>query len=44
MMMSMMMMMLMMAMIINCESQMEGWRMIDRFSGFRFEISGKVSE
>lgn len=25
-----------------CRGQMEGWRMVDRFSGFRYEIFGKV--
>jgi hypothetical protein len=24
------------------QGQLEGWRMVDRFSGFRYEVQGKV--
>ena len=38
----MMMMMIAFNSIALVNAQMEGWRMVDRFSGFRFEITGKV--
>jgi len=33
---------LLLATLPRTRAQIEGWRMVDRFSGFRFEIHGKV--